>query len=70
MMILEEVIKVIPMDGALAGSEADGCWALKLHRMKFVRRRVVLCSRKKRFYLNGDLFGSSFPLSSWRCNQG
>jgi hypothetical protein len=30
MMISEEkeVIKDIPTDGALAGSEADGCWAL------------------------------------------
>jgi hypothetical protein len=24
----EEVIKDIPTDGVLAGSEADGCWAL------------------------------------------
>jgi hypothetical protein len=28
MMIFEEVIKVIPIDEALAGSQADGCWAL------------------------------------------
>jgi hypothetical protein len=30
MMILEEkkVIKIIPTDGALADSEADGCWVL------------------------------------------
>jgi hypothetical protein len=27
-MIFEEVIKVIPIDEALAGSEADGCWVL------------------------------------------
>jgi hypothetical protein len=29
-MIFEEkeVMKVIPTDGALADSEADGCWAL------------------------------------------
>jgi hypothetical protein len=24
----EKVIKVIPVDGALAGSEAEGCWFL------------------------------------------
>jgi hypothetical protein len=24
----EKVIKVIPVDGALAGSEAEGCWIL------------------------------------------
>jgi hypothetical protein len=24
----KEVVKDIPTDGALAGSEADGCWAL------------------------------------------
>jgi hypothetical protein len=28
-----------------------------------------LCSRKKRSYLNGDLFGGSFPLGSWRCTK-
>jgi hypothetical protein len=38
--------------------------------MKFVRIRVVLCSRKKRCYLNGDLFSGSFLLGSWRCDQG
>jgi hypothetical protein len=26
----KKVIKVIPTDEALAGSEADGCWALVL----------------------------------------
>jgi hypothetical protein len=44
--------------------------SLKLHRVKFVRIRVVLCSRKKRCYLNGDLFSGSFLLGSWRYNQG
>jgi hypothetical protein len=24
----EKVIKVIPVEGALAGSEAEGCWVL------------------------------------------
>jgi hypothetical protein len=43
---------------------------LKMHKMKFVRKRRVLCSREKRSYLNGDLFGSYIPLGSWRCNQG
>jgi hypothetical protein len=27
----KEVIKVIPIDEALAGSEADGCWVLVLN---------------------------------------
>jgi hypothetical protein len=44
--------------------------SLKLHKMKFVRIRVILCSRKRKSYLNRDLFGGSFPLGSWRCNQG
>jgi hypothetical protein len=38
--------------------------------MKFVRKRMVLCLRNKRSYLNGDLFSGSFLLGSWRCNQG
>jgi hypothetical protein len=32
--------------------------------MKFVRKRMVLCSRKKRSYLNRDLFGGSFLLAA------
>jgi hypothetical protein len=39
---------------------------LKLHKMKFVRKRVVLCSKKRRSYLNGDLFSGSFLLGTWR----
>jgi hypothetical protein len=30
--------------------------------MKFVRIRVILCSRKRKSYLNRDLFGGSFFL--------
>jgi hypothetical protein len=34
------VIKVIPIDGALAGSEAEGCRFLvrKLYKMKFISK--------------------------------
>jgi hypothetical protein len=28
LIVEERVIKVIPVDGALAGSEAEGCWIL------------------------------------------
>jgi hypothetical protein len=44
--------------------------SLKLHKVKFVRIRVILWSRKGKSYLNRDLLGGSFPLGSWRCNQG
>jgi hypothetical protein len=30
---------------------------------------MVLCSRKKRYYLNENFFGGSFLLGSWRGNQ-
>jgi hypothetical protein len=44
--------------------------SLKLHKVKFVRIRVILWSRKRKSYLNRDFLGDSFPLGSWRCNQG
>jgi hypothetical protein len=66
-----KVIKVIPMDEALAGSEDGSCWeSLKLHKVKFVRIRVILWPRKRKSHLNRNLLGGSFPLGSWRCNQG
>jgi hypothetical protein len=43
--------------------------SMKLHKVKFVRIRVILWSRKRKSYLNKNL-GGSFPLGSWRCNQG
>jgi hypothetical protein len=30
---------------------------------------MVLCSRRKRYYLNENSFGGSFLLGSWRGNQ-
>jgi hypothetical protein len=44
--------------------------SLKLHKVKFVRIRVILWSRKGKSYLSRNLLGGSFPLGSWRCNQG
>jgi hypothetical protein len=41
-----------------------------LHKVKFVRIRVILWSRKRKSYLNRDFLGGSFPLGSWRCDQG
>jgi hypothetical protein len=38
--------------------------------MKFIRIKVVLCSRKKTCYLNEDLFSGSFLLGNWMYNQG
>jgi hypothetical protein len=40
-----------------------------LHKVKFVRMRVILWSRKRKYYLNRDFLRGSFPLGSWRCNQ-
>jgi hypothetical protein len=41
-----------------------------LHKVKFVRIWVILWLRKRKSYLNRDFLGGSFPLGSWRCNQG
>jgi hypothetical protein len=45
-------------------------FSLKLHKVKFVKIRVILWSRKGKYYLNSNLLGGSFPLGSWRCDQG
>jgi hypothetical protein len=42
---------------------------LKLHKVKIIRIRIILWSRKGKSYLNRNLLGGSFPLGSWRCNQ-
>jgi hypothetical protein len=36
----ERVIKIIPVDGTLAGSETEGCWVLvrKLYKTKFISK--------------------------------
>jgi hypothetical protein len=41
-----------------------------LHKVKFVRIRVILWSRKRKSYFHRDFLGGFFPLGSWRCNQG
>jgi hypothetical protein len=47
-----------------------GLWSEDAQDEICQKRKGVLCLRKKRFYLNEDLLGSSFPFGSWRCNQG
>jgi hypothetical protein len=66
----ERVIIIIPVDGALAGSEAEGCWILVwncIRRNLSVKNNLV--TRKGKFYLNKDFLDGSFPLGSWRCDQ-
>jgi hypothetical protein len=41
-----------------------------LHKVKFFRIKEILWSRKRKSYLNRNFLGGSFPLGSWRCNQG
>jgi hypothetical protein len=67
----ERTVNVIPVDGALAGSETESCWVLVWNhtRRNLSEKRVILWSRKREFYLNKDFLDGSSPLGSWRCDQ-
>jgi hypothetical protein len=47
-----------------------GLWSESVQDEIFQKKKGLMFKKRKRSYLNGDLFGSSFPLGSWRCNQG